>query len=892
MVEFTIREADTDVVYRFPNAEEVEVLGEGTVAAVFGVLRGDQPSALKIFYEQDDGNSTADIYAREKAALLDLSRQPANRRIGLVRMFGTTEAFRQSSAYSAMRPKFDRHGLRLSDFAISMERYQVSLKDYLEKPIGQFFPRGTQEFNEQRSGYQILRGMSFDQRVEAIVPILKMIAAGLINLQAITRIHLDVKPGNIFLLLGRAPQAVLGDFGGSRLSLGGHYGTRHYRSPEQKDFFDAALADNMRLEHGVATISISDPKFRDSIIGAGDTLRFSKQRRIGFTIQSVDSLGPNSDERRITLRPAGNRLDGQDWVGSIAQLEFNKEQTFGTDLFGLGALGFDLLTAGASPEHFYEYLRSEDKPGEELSKLVEKYRRVEENRVTNPSDINIFQALKIPATGEYAPERFVKFVLHCMMYRAPGCFFQRHRNNPEDAFDAAYKMLESLEGSGSSRNRLFFPTQPDIPTTSSGEFRHTISRLQQASRGARLTKGLLITSKLAHVVLEKLRDGQLAELFPENITTLMPAVGLVGDPTPGSVAYTLPEPRDEGSGIKGTPGWGEYIEDLIRDRIVGNFATDLTSPFVPIDIASMRRRINLIAVASVPRSSGQQAGEEQFPVRLQFLDWAVDGDYVRSGDFVRLELESDLVLCAVARDEKRGGDQTSAAIRVVASLSKKGDARVSDEIGPVEKSMASLLERMRDEPIRGLYYRRLRIGEYYRRLLAIYLYQAVFAGMNDFPQGLPITWWPRVQPLATTANATRPSTSDAVARPRDNSDPVTLKKVLEVLKKWGQRTRDAKFDESSEGWLDLYLRCVHAIRDLIVDGDANAVKSDFDRISKFRGDLRTISTRITELATDPALNAADLDAFLPRERLAGIDHALEQVDFRLKATAQAFALAR
>ena len=101
--------------------------------------------------------------------------------------------------------------------------------------------------------------MDFKKRIATILPYLFKIVEGLQVLYSAQMHHLDLKPSNIFVRPeGQEFKAVIADLGflmpsnalGTSVSKVGDelpLGTRHYRSPEQKDYFDIYANQELRV---------------------------------------------------------------------------------------------------------------------------------------------------------------------------------------------------------------------------------------------------------------------------------------------------------------------------------------------------------------------------------------------------------------------------------------------------------------------------------------------------------------------------------------------------------------------------------------------------------------------------------------------------------------------
>ena len=308
-------------------------------------------------------------------------------------------------------------GVSVSDYALVMDKYEFSMKDLLERGPGEAYwiaPAVLEEvFTKDRIPDALTaitparadlerRGdeqTSLDDaqtaaparshrgpagRVRAAeaddvrgsnphgaLPFLRDIVVGLSRLHRVSYInggplfHLDIKPANIYIKRDDTKGIVcaLGDLGFlppepqldrtmdasvDDLPLG----TLHFRSPEQKEHFDVANVEVNVQDNGVF-LDIRDPKFSGSFIERGDSVLFSRDRtRIRHIIQDIVPSTPTTPIRVQIAARSDQIRDGEQ-----TQVIFLKRQEYRTDLFGVGAIAFDLISCGRSSERFYESIR-------------------------------------------------------------------------------------------------------------------------------------------------------------------------------------------------------------------------------------------------------------------------------------------------------------------------------------------------------------------------------------------------------------------------------------------------------------------------------------------------------------------------------------------------------
>lgn len=350
-----------------------------------------------------------------------------------------TTRFRESSMFRFLKEieqkKNSGTADNLSDYAIVMELYNFTLEDLLEaqwriwketaddsstthpnsestrcRAVPVFdeniiegrgvrlrqedYPFGEQSpvsYEKTVTGYNILQSLPFAQRLAVIYPIIEGLSTALQMLHATRNYHHDIKPGNVFINANLENFYVaLGDFSfvGSGVDQGTteavlrdsiQTGSLHFRSPEQRDFNDAAYGIvrhseccsdpgseyidlDVDKQRGWAYVRIPDPKFRGSTIGVNDVVVFPADRNgTGFRVEKVHGDG---DHRDVWLNVEAKEFSRLFPEETRTKVFLYKVPTVRSDLFGLGAVFFDLLTGGRSAERFYEALRPFDVPAQ------------------------------------------------------------------------------------------------------------------------------------------------------------------------------------------------------------------------------------------------------------------------------------------------------------------------------------------------------------------------------------------------------------------------------------------------------------------------------------------------------------------------------------------------
>ena len=701
-----------------------------------------------------------------------LSRNSHAQISGTVDIIGSTQRFRSYPAYEQLQNDFRENGVSVSDYALVMDKYEFSLKDLLERgPADASFgiaPSILEEvFTNSRipdalatamsdrsalerliaeqpsvdepqkkrlvdaieapaAGYELLKRMTFDDRIRTALPFLRDIVVGLSRLHRVSYanggplFHLDIKPANIYVTRDDTKGIVcaLGDLGFLRpepqfdrtmdtsvddLPLG----TLHYRSPEQKEHFDVANVEvNVRGDD--VFLDVRDPKFAGSFIEKGDSVLFSRDKaRIRHVIQEIFP-GTATAPIRVLITARSNQIKD----GEQTQVLFLKRQEYRTDLFGAGAIAFDMISCGRSSERFYESIRRFEFDGGSrgsVESTVGKYRRVKDGLVDEPELIHIFEPFR--HGSDYAPEAFVDFILRCMLYKADKTFYaplEKLLPTPEQINDTPFfedprskaiaNALTYIDAELDYKNNAYALDNPLVtlkppkpPTTKVDRLETIINRLQAPGYDWRLrmAEGVYYYEKLTELVQDRTKAHDhpfLYQMLPAGIRWLPE-----NDQSPFQFAYSA------------------YVteRDYETDLVVGDMdklLRTVTHPFVPNQIAYARREIMLSKVGG---TAGPRADHGE-RCALRFLDAAVYGK-ARKRDWIVY----------------RGTDDQRHLWKIVELVEGTGQDHIV--VSPMGESPNSLFAPGRGDPIEALYYSRVVPGKYYLDALALHLLNLLVA---------------------------------------------------------------------------------------------------------------------------------------------------------------------
>ena len=625
-----------------------------------------------------------------------LSRSSQAQISGTVDIIGSTQRFQSYPAYEQLKPELDDMGISVSDYALVMDKYQCSLKDLLESGPGPahwiapavladvfgkgdvptaltvttpvrgdlerevdaqhgLAPEARQRLREgieaPPAGYELLKRMTFEDRIRTALPFLRDIVVGLSRLHRVSYgnggplFHLDIKPANIYIRHDDTKGIVcaLGDLGFlpaepqldrttdttiDELPLG----TLHFRSPEQKEHFDVANVE-IDVRDNAVFLEIRDPKFSGSFIERGDSVIFSRDKTRARHV--IEEIVPATANAPIRVKIA-TRID-RVLEGEQTQVLFLKRQEYRTDLFGVGAIAFDLISCGRSSERFYESIRRFEFDGAgrgSVESTVGKYRRVKDGLADEPELIHIFEPFR--RGSDYAPEAFVELILRCMLYKADKTFYapfeaqlpvtQQISDTPflEDPRSKAItSALAYIDNDLDFRNNAFALDNPLLtlklpkpPATKVDRLETIINRLQNPNYDwkLRLAQGAYYYEKLATLVQDRTKADDrpfLYQMLPAGIRWL-PG----NEQAPFHFAYSAYTTQRD------------YENDLVSgdmDKLLRTF----THPFVPNAIAFARREIMLTRLGDGV-GAGRSGGER---CALRFLDAASYGR-PRAGDWI------------------------------------------------------------------------------------------------------------------------------------------------------------------------------------------------------------------------------------------------------------------
>ncbi len=130
-------------------------------------------------------------------------------------------------------------------------------------------------------------------------------------------------------------------------------GTLHFRSPEQKEHFDVANVEVNVRGNVVFSSTFAIPNSAGASSKRATACSSAGTGRASVTSSRTSSRAPSDAQSACRIAARSDQIKD----GEQTQVIFLKRQEYRTDLFGVGAIAFDLISCGRSSERFYESIR-------------------------------------------------------------------------------------------------------------------------------------------------------------------------------------------------------------------------------------------------------------------------------------------------------------------------------------------------------------------------------------------------------------------------------------------------------------------------------------------------------------------------------------------------------
>lgn len=666
-------------------------LGDGSFGAVFAAENSKKEKfAVKVFYSTKDELVTDRFKSEMRATeILTKKLQTSNTDdtdhsvdnsdliSNLVLPVAHTDKFLDSSCYSELHRchYFKDNNLSVSQYALVMPRYVCTLKHLLEqgRPAG---VRVGKEIDSSpgRAGYDVLNEMTPTEREGFVAWVAKEIIAGLRALHEAGLFHHDLKPANILIRprgfrlelaisdLGfLKPNSIFSGEAGTKLIKayeGLPLGTRHYRSPEQKDYFDVCEVQMNDETENLVALRTKDPKFRDTLAEKNDVLIFSKdpdrtphviedvthsdaeagllteaKKEVSSADTSADGVAQPVNAAYVTKITIKQNSDKKIQFEGLTQVEIHKWHTIRTDLFGLGAIIYDLLTCGRSPERFYDYIRRWDRADMSVSELQTEYTQVVNEQTTRPDLTSAFNELR--KDGNYTPLTIVNVLFRCMLPHARGSYaIDEHDPKktapPSQVFERLLNDLDLIGNtereSQSGHNRIW----------------HGLRRTESVSHGTPLPFEKQLIELSSQVGLQRLAQGYL-KLLDISETLLSQAEDFAKDKDSKTVFLKemWPSNIDIVSGelrpkLPYHKNYADYLESF-KGRLRPPVPMHAKSKFVPYFLYYMSRKVLIrdgILLTETETTSSANKPKHDFRAQFCYLDNTPFWSGPESGDLI------------------------------------------------------------------------------------------------------------------------------------------------------------------------------------------------------------------------------------------------------------------
>ena len=662
-------------------------LGDGNFGCVFAAKGRHRLLAMKVIYEHQAGGDVRpagdEIDYKEMRVLEEIritgtifDRLNESRDEGIRKLAATyhqhlalplaySTNLDEDEEFKTYASMYEGHDLKFSKYAYVMDRFDCSLKDLMEHG-GRVSSR---EQETKRTAYARLKSSPLPERERSALIVISQVASGLRVLHAVGLRHQDIKPANIYYRdnLGKI-QFVLGDLGflialnpavaGSAIISQDALmiGTKHYRSVEQIDHSDLS---EVSVEPGpddrTATLISRDPKFLHTNIRQGDLGVFSRSSsRVLFDIQEFEISdgrgGETSPEVRMKIGIAPQPQIGgeeQKAQGLLSlrdgptQVSFIKQPTEKTDLFGLGAVLFDIITAGDSAERFYELLRKFDVEGTEIRQsILNLYPTWKSGQAVTPDISAIFR--RVNGDGRsYLYPGVLDFLLKCMMSEAIDSFFMTCFKKSEEqddppgwpkvtgSIESLIRELTAQDYGDIGRNVLTAEREPPSDGPSSlpwQSIRDLLPALQDRAtidrwlRTASFLNAMMELSWRIHSKIRSDNDAAFVSMAPEHLML-------------NRDDHIIKE-----SDIVGSYTESQYLSQLMVLHPLFSSITFEPNSFLPIWWPSRMRRVSIRLWPDVESTDSTDEGEGDtsgvIRVATKSVDPTTPGQNLKKGDFL------------------------------------------------------------------------------------------------------------------------------------------------------------------------------------------------------------------------------------------------------------------
>ena len=737
-------------------------LGDGNFGCVLAARGRNELLALKIIYEHQattgdgpDGGidykklrTLAELRVRETLfERLNSSPDEEVRRLTtvydqhLVLPLAYSTKLDQDEEFEEYASIYKKYDLEFSRYAYVMRRFDCSLKDLMEHG-GRV---SSSEADAKSTAYARLRSVSLAERERSALPVISQVANGLRILHAAGLRHQDIKPANIYYRnnLGTA-DFVLGDLGflheqnpiaaGSAMVSSDALviGTKHYRSIEQIDHSDVS---EVWVEPGsdgeTITVTSRDPKFLRTNIRAGDLMVFPRSSsQTLFEIKDFRVIGAQNDEAspevRMTISSKDQARDEGDGDAAmlslrdgLTQASFIKNPTERTDLFGLGAVLFDIISAGESAERFYELLRKHDVRGTRIQQtILNFYPTWRSGQAVTPDISAIFQRASGDGREDLSPG-MMAFLLNCMMSEPEDSFYMRYFEHKDEQPDATGwpAVISSIEG---LVRQLEAQDHWNIRKNALTAEKSSSDTKERKPPSRESVSALLPSLQESETIDRWLRAASFLNAMMELTRRISSKLGSPADKTafislkPEHLVLSRDDQIIKESDVIGRYTNSQYLGQLmVLDPLFSSLSSDPNS-FLPVWWQSRLRRVFVRPQSN--EEGAESTGEVEvgtggaIRVATRSIDFSMPGQSAKAGDFLLVSNE----------------ESTHSLYDIEGSGDGWLEIRRNEAVEAERENIA--VEFRRNEERSGYIVKSLDTDAYHAGMLSIYLFHALFAG--------------------------------------------------------------------------------------------------------------------------------------------------------------------
>ena len=448
-----------------------------------------------------------------------------------------------------------------------------------------------------------------------------------------------------------------------------------------------------------------------------------------FDIIDFQIVDPQDDEAspevRMTISSQGRAGDeGHEDGGllslrdGLTQASFIKKPTERTDLFGLGAVLFDIISSGESAERFYELLRKYDARGTRIQQsILNLYPTWISGQAVAPDISAIF--LRVSGDGRaHLNQGMLAFLLHCMMSEPDDSFYMRYFERKDgqqsvtgwpavtSSIDALVTQLGAQDYWRVGKNALTAakPSVPPHPLLQPS--REAISVLLPSFQQSEPLDRWLRAASFLHAMME------LTRRITHKIQSSKHKTAFISL-KPEHLVLSRDDQIIKESDVVGHYSYSQYLGQLIVLDPLFSSLTSQPSAFLPVWWQSRLRRVYVRLWPEDDGAASTTAEAETdnlIRIAVSSTDFSVPGQSVQADDFLVVSNEES---AHSLYDVREPGDGWLKILKNEAVEAERENTAVEFRC---------------DEDRSGYLVKSFDAGGYYGGMLSVYLFYALFAG--------------------------------------------------------------------------------------------------------------------------------------------------------------------